>query len=68
VNEVPEMIRSRLLSIRAYDAGAMLVASSVAEGRELEAHLERFFSDPRVAYLHLHNARPGCYNCRVERA
>jgi hypothetical protein len=26
------------------------------------------FSDPAIAYLHVHNARPGCFNCRVERA
>lgn len=68
VDEVPAMIRPRLLSIRAYDAEAMMIASEVAEGRDLEAHIERAFSDPRVEYLHLHNARPGCYNCRVERA
>jgi len=68
VNEVPPMLRSRLLSIRAYDAEAMMVASEVAEGRDLEDHIERAFSDPRVEYLHLHNARPGCYNCRVDRA
>jgi hypothetical protein len=68
VNEVPAMLRSRLLSIRAYDLEAMMVASEVAEGRDLEDHIERAFSDPRVEYLHLHNARPGCYNCRVERA
>ena len=68
VNEVPVMLRSRLLSIRAYDAEAMMVASEVAEGRDLEDHIERAFSDPRVEYLHLHNARPGCYNCRVDRA
>ena len=67
VNEVPAMIRTRLLSIRAYDADGTLIDSQVAEGRELEAHIERAFSDPRVAYLHLHNARPGCFNCRVER-
>jgi hypothetical protein len=68
VNEVPEMIRTRLLSIRAYDAEGTLIASEVAQGRELEAHIERAFSDPRVDCLHLHNARPGCFNCRVERA
>jgi len=68
VNEVPAMVRSRLRSIRAYDQEAMMVASEVAEGRHLEDHIERAFSDPRVEYLHLHNARPGCYNCRVERA
>jgi hypothetical protein len=50
------------------DAEAMMVSAEVAEGRDLEAHIERAFSDPRVEYLHLHNVRPGCYNCRVDRA
>jgi hypothetical protein len=68
VNEVPAMIRSRLLSIRGYDASGMLLTAEVAEGRDIEAHIQRAFADARVAYLHLHNARPGCFNCRVERA
>lgn len=68
IGEVPAMIRSRLLSVRGYDAGAMMIFAAVAEGRDLEAHFERAFSDPRVEYLHLHNARPGCYSCRVDRA
>ncbi len=68
INEIPERLQSRLLSIRAYDQTAMMIAAEVAEGRELAAHISRFFDDPRVEYLHLHNARPGCFNCRVERA
>lgn len=68
INEVPEMFRSRLLSIRAYDEAGMMVGSEVAEGRELEEHISRFFGDNSVKYLHLHSARPGCFNCRVERA
>jgi len=67
-NEVPEMLRARLLSIRAYDAGRMMIGAGIAEGRDLEEHIGRFFADPAVAYLDLHNARPGCFNCRVERA
>jgi Protein of unknown function (DUF1203) len=65
--EVPAMLRHRLLSVRAYDADAMLRASDVLEGTELDAAIERFFTDERVAYLHIHNARPGCYNCAVVR-
>ena len=67
-NEVPAMIRSRLLSIRGYDASGMLITAEVADGCDVEAYLERVFADAHVAYLHLHNARPGCFNCRVERA
>jgi hypothetical protein len=68
VNEVPAMIRSRLLSIRGYDSTGIMLMSEVTNGSELEEHLWRFFADPRVEYIHIHNARPGCYNCRVDRA
>jgi len=68
VGEIPPMFRHRLLSARAYDEGGMLVAAEVVNGRELEAAIERLFADDRVNVLHLHNAGPGCFNCRVERA
>lgn len=68
INEIPVMLRSRLLSVRAYDAAATMIGADVVDGSELAEHISRFFDDPRVAYLHLHNARPGCFNCRVERA
>jgi hypothetical protein len=67
VNEVPAMIRNRFLSIRAYDKTAMMLAADAVEGRDLEEHLSKLFSDQRVEYIHLHNARPGCFNCRVDR-
>src|SRR6185312_5031039 len=65
VNEVPESVRSRLLSVRGYDREGIMVASDVTEGRSLEGTVSRLFSDERVDYLHLHNARAGCYSCRV---
>ena len=34
----------------------------------LEEIVSRLFSDEQVNYLHLHNARAGCYSCRVDRA
>lgn len=68
IGEIPEMLRERLLSVRAYDGRGMLVASEVVEGAQLDAAIRRQFSDPGVSYLHLHNAKPGCYNCTVVRA
>ena len=64
---MPEQQRVRLLSVRAYDAKGMMVDAEVAPGGELEAVIERFFRRPEVAYLHAHNARRGCYSCRVDR-
>jgi hypothetical protein len=66
--EVPPSLRHRLLSYRAYRSDDFLVTAEVAAGAEAEAVLERLFEDSRVAYVDLHNARPGCFNCRVHRA
>lgn len=44
---------------------ALLV--EVAEGSEAEPVIARLLADPRVRYLHVHNARPGCYAARIER-
>lgn len=68
IGEVPDSVRRRLLSVRAYDADDTMVDAEVCEGNALEEQIERFFARPRVAYLHLHNARPGCFACRVDRA
>ncbi|MCC7248512.1 MAG: DUF1203 domain-containing protein [Lysobacter sp.] len=67
-NEVPELMRSRLLSLRAYDARGMMVWADVAPGTELEPAIDALVAHERTAYLHLHYAKPGCYACRVERA
>ena len=66
-NMVPEQQRSRLLSVRAYDARGWMLDAEVDEGERLEALIERFFADARTAFLHVHNARRGCYACRVDR-
>jgi hypothetical protein len=59
IGEVPAMLRSRLLSLRAFDTAGMLVAADVVDGRELEPALERLL--PEAAYVHIHFAKPGCY-------
>jgi hypothetical protein len=68
VDSVPPMLRSRLLSLRAFDADGMLVAADVVAGDALEAALEPLLGDARTAYVHAHFARPGCYAARIERA
>ena len=68
LDEVPEQQRRRLLSVRAYDRAHSMVDAEVVEGAQLESLIERFLADQHVAYLHVHNARRGCYACRVDRA
>jgi len=64
---VPESLRTRLLSLRAFDGDGMMCDADVVEGRELETAIERFFAEPKVAYLHAHYARRGCYAARIDR-
>lgn len=68
IGGVPPALRARLLSVRAYAEDGMMVDAEVTEGKELEPVLERFFENSGVAYVHVHNARRGCYAARVERA
>jgi hypothetical protein len=65
---IPEQLRIRLLSVRAFDADGMMIDAEVLEGSGLEAEIARMFADPRAAYLHVHNARRGCFAARVDRA
>jgi hypothetical protein len=66
-DSLPEMLRSRLLSVRAFDAKDMLVGADVIEGDRVEEMIGRFFEDPVVQFLHVHFAKPGCYACRIDR-
>ncbi|NNC36541.1 MAG: DUF1203 domain-containing protein [Hyphomonadaceae bacterium] len=66
-DEIPRSLSSRLLSVRAYDAHHDMVDADVCDGRQLGTKISTFFADSAVVYLHLHNARPGCYAARVDR-
>jgi hypothetical protein len=68
VGAVPKAIRSRLISVRGFDDAHDIAAADVVEGRALGDAIEAMFADPKVRYLHLHYAKPGCYAARVTRA
>ena len=68
INEIPFMLTHRLLSLRGYDQNGMMQQAMVTEGTGLHETLHHFFSNPSVAYVHIHNAKAGCYNCVAERA
>ncbi|MET3651347.1 DUF1203 domain-containing protein [Dyella japonica] len=67
-NDVPEQLRRRLLSVRGFDDQGMLLDADVTPGTELESLIDRLFDNRKIAYLHVHNARYGCYAARVDRA
>ena len=67
VGEIPESVRRRQISLRAYDVDHMIVDAEVCDGQSVGAEIERLLADPDVRYLHLHNAKRGCYSCLVRR-
>jgi len=46
----------------------MIIDAEVVEGKELHSHLNKLFQNPSIDYIHVHNAKPGCFNCTVVRA
>jgi hypothetical protein len=68
VGEVPEVVSTRTMSVRAYDTNSIMIDGTVVPGSEIKAHIEKLFANPRIEYLHLHNAGAGCFSCKVERA
>ena len=68
IGEIPEVMRCRLLSLRAFDEVGMMLDADVLDGANIEDAIERFFANPDVAYIHVHNAKRGCYSGRIDRA
>jgi len=68
IGEVPDALRTRLISLRAFDDNDMMVDADVIDGRDIESGIARLFAGPSVAYLQAHYAKRGCYAARVERA
>lgn len=65
---LPSALAGRLLAIRAYDADGMMIDAEVIEGEDAAPLIERFFENPKAAYLHAHNARRGCFAARIDRS
>jgi hypothetical protein len=64
---IPDYVRLRLMSVRAYDAAHLMTDAVVCEGSDTASAIRRMFSSDEVAYIHLHNAGRGCFSCAVNR-
>ncbi|MCE9687967.1 DUF1203 domain-containing protein [Shewanella sp. AS16] len=68
VNEIPEILTARLLSIRAYNHQHSMVHAEILQGAELASGIRQQFLKAEVSYIQIHNANRGCFNCSVYRA
>nr|WP_243644119.1 DUF1203 domain-containing protein [Sphingomonas sp. PP-CE-1A-559] len=65
---MPEAIRSRPISLRAFGPDDEMIDADLVAGTDLIPLIERFLAVPDVAYLQAHYARRGCYAARIVRA
>lgn len=65
--EIPEVMQNRPLAVRAFDGRGMLLAADLAADEAVAPTLERLLADAAVDFLHVHNAKHGCYVARVDR-
>ena len=60
-----EQVRGSVLSVRAYDADAMLLDAEVMPGEALASRASEMLAGD-AAFLHVHFAGPGCFAFRVD--
>jgi len=68
VNEIPEVMQHRPLSLRAFDRSGHLRDANLGQDEQLVPVIERLLSDGYVDYLHVHDAKHGCFVARVNRS
>ena len=64
INEIPDSIRGRLMSVRAYDNQGMMLDADVVDGTLLEPVLHSLLDNEAIDFVHLHNAKRGLL-CRA---
>ncbi len=67
VGEVPEVMRLRTISVRAFNEVGEMLDADLAADDVIRPLILRLLANPDIAYLHAHYAKRGCYAARIER-
>jgi len=67
VDEVPPVFGPRVLSLRGFDTGGMMVEAALAQPDEADAGIRKLFANAVIETIHAHNATRGCFAARIER-
>jgi Protein of unknown function (DUF1203) len=67
-NEIPEVMQTRMLSLRAFDPQGMMVDAALAQANGLVPAIMLLLENPLVSCIHAHNATRGCFAGQIERA
>jgi hypothetical protein len=65
---VPDYVRTRLISIRAYDEEHLMIDAMTCAGADAGMAILNMLADTGASYVHLHNANRGCFSCTAVRA
>ena len=68
VDEIPDVLRIRPISLRAFDASGDMIDADLTGGGDLKPAIARLFASPEAAYIHAHYAKRGCYAARIDRS
>lgn len=66
-HELPDQITRRQLSVRAFDADALMIDAATIAGVDLDATLHRFLGDGATHDIHVHFLPRGCWAVTVQR-
>ena len=67
VDCTPPVFEGRPLGLRGFGEDGMLKDARLAVPGEADAAIRSLFADPQIAYIHAHNAAPGCFAARIDR-
>ena len=67
-DEIPPALERRILSLRAFDKDGMMVDAALAQPGEADPAIRNLLANHAVDHIDAHNATPGCFAARVERA
>lgn len=67
IDATPPVFEGRALSLRGFDEAGMMRKARLAQPGEADGAIRALFADAGIAYIHAHNAAPGCYAARIDR-
>ncbi|UPG96453.1 DUF1203 domain-containing protein [Luteibacter aegosomatissinici] len=68
LDEVPEVMATRMISLRAFNAAHLIDHATLVDGRQLDDAIRRMLGTASVAYVHAHYAAYGCFAGYIDRA
>lgn len=68
MDEIPEALHRRVMSLRAFDAQHLMRLAELASGDAIAVAVRQLLADPATMYIQAHYATRGCYAAHIERA